>query len=108
MLCEHLRAIVRPVSGAAPLGAPEASRCAVYEQRVDGMAITLMDGGGVCRMVGVCGKDSAIEGERILARGIGRGCSLTVIPDTVPAALEVMPGGLEFHNAAPFIRTGAA
>lgn len=58
---------------------PGATHCAVYDRRVDGMPITLYnmndrsDG-----MTSTCGKNSAGETWAILARGIGRQCSLQV------------------------------
>lgn len=87
LVCEHLRAVI---SGGQtkPLGAPEASRCGVYERRVDGMPIRLLDATGTPRMEGQCRKDHWLEDERIIARGIGKGCSLRIaapgeVPDNV-------------------------
>ena len=74
LVCEHLVAEF-PVKA---LGAPEASRCRVYEQRVDGMIVRMLDASGTARLVGPCGKDSAQEDHQILDSGIGNGCSLTV------------------------------
>jgi hypothetical protein len=77
LVCEHLRA--RVTDNRMPLlGAPEASWCGVYEQRVDGMLVRMLDASGTARLVGPCGKDSAQEDHMILETGIGKGCSLTL------------------------------
>jgi hypothetical protein len=76
LVCEHLRAELS-AGVATPLGTPEASRCGVYSQRVNGMPIRLRDAYGVVRMTAQCGKDSADEDAAILPH-VGRGCSLTV------------------------------
>lgn len=77
LVCEHLQAVV--YGGAVrPIGSPEASRCKVYEQRVDGMTVRMLDASGTVRLVGPCGKDSAQEDHMILDSGIGKGCSLTL------------------------------
>jgi len=60
------------------LGTPEASWCGVYERRVDGMSVRMLDASGTARLVGPCGKDSAQEDHMILDSGIGKGCSLTL------------------------------
>jgi hypothetical protein len=62
----------------SPLGRPEAAFCAVYERRVDGMPITLRHAPGD-EFAARCAKDSVEETAVIIARGIGRGCSLTVV-----------------------------
>jgi hypothetical protein len=84
LVCEHLRA--RLDGGhAKPLGAPDASYCAVYERRVDGMPIRMLDHTGTPRMVGQCRKHHWLEDERIIARGLGKGCSLRIAePGAVP------------------------
>lgn len=82
--CEHLRVYL---SGGVllPLGHPQATTCAVYEQRVDGMPIKMLDATGTPRMEGECRKNHWLEDERILARGVGKGCSLRLAePGQVP------------------------
>lgn len=74
LVCEHLRVTV-PVQ---PLGHPLSTRCGVYAQRVSGMVIHMRDGAGVGRQLARCFKDTWQEDHVILARGIGRGCSLTL------------------------------
>jgi hypothetical protein len=77
LVCEHLRA--RLADNRIPvLGMPEASWCGVYEQREDGMMVSMLDASGTVRLVGPCGKDSAQEDHMILDSGIGKGCSLTL------------------------------
>lgn len=77
LVCEHLEAYT--IGGTVkPLGHPLASRCKVYEQRVDGMQIKMLDGKGIPRLIGPCGKGSWREDHAIILRGIGQGCSLTI------------------------------
>lgn len=69
--CEHLQ-----LTPGVPFGAPGASKCRVYERRVNGMEITVYfaDGG---RARAQCFKGSPQETEIILPH-IGKGCSLRV------------------------------
>lgn len=63
-----------------PLGTPGATRCKIYEQTYPGMPIVLMDGN---RVTGVarCARGSALDDVEIMAKGIGKGCSLKVVED---------------------------
>lgn len=84
LACEHLRATIHG-GRALPLGSPDASYCAVYERRVDGMEIKMLDHTGTPRMIGQCRKNHWLEDERIIARGLGKGCSLRIAtPGEVP------------------------
>lgn len=74
VVCEHLRAEM-PVTS---LGIPGASRCAVYERRINAMAIRMLDGHGNVAQMSRCYQNAWQEDHAILARGIGRGCSLTL------------------------------
>lgn len=69
--CEHLQ-----LTPGVPFGAPGASKCRVYERRVDGMIITVYFANGD-RAMSQCFKNSVRETELIL-RHIGKGCSLTI------------------------------
>lgn len=92
LVCEYLLA-VRSGGQIRPLGAPDASVCGVYGRRVDGMPIKMLDGTGTPRMEGQCRKDHWLEDERIIARGIGKGCSLRIAaPGEVPDNV-FMPSG---------------
>jgi len=84
LVCEHLRAKIHG-GRVLPLGSPDASACAVYERRVDGMEIKMLDHTGTPRMIGQCRKNHWLEDERIIARGLGKGCSLRIAePGEVP------------------------
>lgn len=75
LVCEFLRA-EWPVK---PLGAPEASRCSIYERRQAGqhpLPVRLLDGRGEPRKLAHCFKDTWQEDQVIAERGLGRGCSL--------------------------------
>lgn len=92
LVCEHLRVYL---SGGKPLplGHPESTKCAVYEQRRDGMPIKMLDPTGTPRMVGQCRKDHWLEDERILVRGLGKGCSLKLAdPGEVPVNTFIPTG----------------
>jgi hypothetical protein len=92
LVCENLRVYL---SGGQPLplGHPQATKCAVYERRQHGMPIKMLDATGTPRMVGQCGKDHWLEDERILVRGQGKGCSLTLTnPGDVPVG-QFIPTG---------------
>ncbi len=71
--CEHLQ-----LTPGVPFGTPGASKCRVYERRVNGMVITVYFCNGD-RAMSQCFKDSLQETEIILTH-IGKGCSLTVGP----------------------------
>lgn len=73
--CGHLILRRRP-------GSPMASRCAIYATRYDGMPIVLYDEKGRLRGHGVCAKDSPEDTANIIARGIGKGCSLQLVEVT--------------------------
>lgn len=91
--CEHLRVYL---SGGVPLpvGHPEATKCAVYERRVDGMPIKMLDATGTARMEGQCRQNHWLEDERILVRGLGKGCSLRLAtPEDVPVNTFIPTGG---------------
>lgn len=61
------------------VGVPGATRCSAYAERYNGMPIPLVDvSTGFLSRWSQCGKDSPEEVQVILARGIGRGCSLAV------------------------------
>ena len=64
------------------VGQPEATRCRQYDTRYDGMPIPMeyVIGGGDYGW-SRCAKNSSLEDWVIQLRGIGHGCSLTVIPD---------------------------
>ena len=72
-ICEHLA-----YDPHALMGAPWATFCRVYAERVDGMAITLRVEDGT-RVEGVCRKDS-VEETALILHHIGQGCSLQVAP----------------------------
>lgn len=61
----------------------QTTRCAVYETRWNGMPIVMFRPDRRHRF-STCAKDSDAEALTIIRRGIGRGCSLTVDPATVP------------------------
>ena len=91
LVCEHLRVYL---SGGQPmpLGAPMATKCAVYERRVSGMPIKMLDATGEPRMVGECHVNDWIEDQRILVH-LGRGCSLTLAtPERVPLGTFIPTG----------------
>ena len=77
VVCQHLKAVIAG-GRVKPLGTPEASRCGVYERRVDGMRIAMVNGRGEAVIEATCCKDSWSEDQVILERGLGRGCSLTL------------------------------
>lgn len=92
LVCEHLRVYL---SGGQPLplGHPEATTCAVYEQRVSGMPIKMLDATGTPRMVGECHHNDWLEDQRILVH-LGRGCSLQLAaPAEVPLGTFIPTGG---------------
>ena len=72
-MCEHLTII-------GPIGTPHATLCAMYLLRYDGMPVN-----GINKYTGrvvlhsVCHKDSPGEVKTIVDRGIGKGCSLTLL-----------------------------
>lgn len=73
-----LRCINLEIEGT--LGAPYATRCRVYTQRTLGMPILLVNAVGVIEAVASCTyMDNAIEDKEIMAKGIGKGCSLKVV-----------------------------
>jgi hypothetical protein len=81
--CEHLL-------GVRPIGTPQATVCAVYAGRHDGLPIRMVGSSGAVARAGLCAKDSPAEAFCILARGVGRGCSLVLAltdPPTVPGGL---------------------
>lgn len=59
----------------ARLGRPNATRCAKYATRYEGMPIRAVDSRGKVRAHGVCRKDSADE-TKVIEQWIGHGCSL--------------------------------
>ena len=59
------------------IGDPEATKCAVYDIRYDGMPIIMIDGNGNSKIGGKCWYRSDRETLEILDSGIGKGCSLT-------------------------------
>ncbi len=61
-----------------PLGEPQATKCAVYSHRWDGMPIMLLDTEGNIVGHSKCHKGCPMEIEAILEKGIGRGCSMEV------------------------------
>lgn len=72
LVCEFL-------SWPGTIGQSWATRCRVYEARVDGLPIRMLDATtGAFVVDATCAKDSAVEELVIIQRGIGRGCSLTV------------------------------
>jgi hypothetical protein len=75
-VCEHLRAEGGPLA-VKQLGLPGASRCAVYERRLSGMAIRMLNGRGEVVQMSQCWKDAWQE-DYAIARRIGQGCSLTI------------------------------
>ncbi len=68
--CQHL--IIEKLPGT-----PEATWCAAYEFRHDGMPILLFGRNGSIVGTGKCWKGSQKETEAIMELGVGRGCSLT-------------------------------
>jgi hypothetical protein len=87
-VCQYLRAEIDAAYKTKPLGTPGASRCGAYENRRDGMPITLRNFAGDT-IHAQCGKNSWAETKTILERGIGRGCSMTVNRAEVPALVEL-------------------
>src|SRR5882672_9573180 len=68
------------------VGLPYATSCRVYKTRRDGMPISLTDRSGSRLSIhGKCASNSPQETTDILARGIGRGCSLKPVYKEVPA-----------------------
>lgn len=63
----------------APLGTPGATRCRVYRERYPGYPIMLINKGRVVGL-GACAHGSSVDTEVIIAKGIGKGCSLKVVP----------------------------
>jgi len=96
LTCEFLRARIQLREHGGPsivmLGQPEASWCGVYDGRVDGMPIRMLDGHGQARLLGRCGLNSAMEDTVILERGVGRGCSLELERATVPVGEFIRHG----------------
>jgi hypothetical protein len=79
-ICEHLLAKIEG-GRVKRLGMPEASLCAIYEQRHAGMppiTVTMKDERGIGRFQAQCFKDTWQEDYVIADRGIGKGCSLTM------------------------------
>lgn len=72
VVCDHLR-----MFSFSSLGKPEATQCRAYERRVDNMPITMRSFDGTVLVHAVCRKGPG-EVPVILARGIGKGCSLEV------------------------------
>lgn len=60
---------------AGKLGEPEATRCAAYAWRFEGMPIYGVDALGSVEGISRCRKDSENE-TRVVRQWIGRGCSL--------------------------------
>lgn len=65
------------------LGAPDATVCAVYGTRTNGMAITMIRRKTGERRASTCYMDSLEERAAIVLKGLGKGCSL--VPDRTAA-----------------------
>lgn len=72
VVCDNLHTF-----GFTKIGRPEATQCRVYERRYDNMPIIMRSFDGTVLLHAVCRKGPA-ETPIIVARGLGRGCSLTV------------------------------
>lgn len=83
--CEHLELV-------GNLGQPEATRCRVYGERVDGMAIRMVRRKTGEERASRCWQGSPGETLAIVLRGLGKGCSL--VPAGVPAGRIVAAGPL--------------
>lgn len=81
--CKNL--VVRTI-----VGKPDATRCAVYDRRFDGMEIEMLDAAGNLKSIAICAKGSAEEDLVIFEHGIGRGCSLTI--EEVPLMTFIRKG----------------
>lgn len=73
VVCDHLRRFAF-----SSIGRPEATQCGAYARRWDGMPITMRSADGAVLLSATCRKDSPEETTVIVARGIGRGCSMEV------------------------------
>lgn len=62
-------------------GEPMASACSIYTTRYPGMPILMFDKQGRIGAEMMCGVGMPAETDAILERGIGKGCSLTVVHD---------------------------
>lgn len=69
--CQHLLTM-------GEMGTAGATACSVFHERVQGMPIVLWSPDGQTYQLGSCEKESEAGNRNILARGIGRGCSLTI------------------------------
>ena len=58
------------------LGRPRATACSAYDVRYDGMPIAMRDAAGTTIARAACHKGCGDEAEAIVAKGLGRGCSL--------------------------------
>lgn len=70
--CIHLEVRAAP-------GEPMATRCTVYDRRVKGMPIMLVDPQGNVVNIANCVFDAPEETAVIIERGIGKGCSLELV-----------------------------
>lgn len=62
-------------------GEPMAGECMLHSLRTDGMPIPLLDQLGHVRGETTCHKNTWLETEAIIEKGIGKGCSLKVVFD---------------------------
>lgn len=69
--CNYLRV--------AMLGTPGGTTCAVHANRYPGMPIMLVDGAGKVAALAQCAHGTPQDDIEIMAKGIGRGCSLRVV-----------------------------
>jgi hypothetical protein len=71
--CEHL--IINP---GKRISEPEATECGIYDTRYDGIPMRVVNSRGRVMFKTVCHKECVRESVEINARGIGKGCSLTI------------------------------
>lgn len=70
--CHYLRVTNVP-------GMPNATSCSVYNSRVPGMPIAMVNSKGVVDSIAYCAHDTPFETHEIITKGIGKGCSLRVL-----------------------------
>lgn len=61
------------------LGMPGGTTCTVYANRYPGMPIMLVDGTGKVAALAQCAHGTPTDDMEIMAKGIGKGCSLKVV-----------------------------
>lgn len=96
LVCQYLRGELDATLKPKPLGMPGATYCGVYEVRVRTLEqgkpfpIYMLDGERRNIVLqGECCMNDWAEEDRILAMGVGKGCSLTVRKKNVPLGVFI-------------------